>query len=89
MMAPAVEAGKMDDWVALLRGVNVGGGNKVPMADLRALAVDLGWRDVRSHVASGNLVFRTAGEDAAPANTLRQARTRRWPRCCRRWRCGW
>ncbi len=44
-------------WVALLRGVNVGGGNKVPMAALRELATGLGWRDVRSYIASGNLVF--------------------------------
>ncbi|MGJ8624708.1 MAG: DUF1697 domain-containing protein [Yoonia sp.] len=44
-------------WVALLRGVNVGGGNKVPMADLRGLAEGLGWRNVRSYIASGNLVF--------------------------------
>jgi uncharacterized protein (DUF1697 family) len=47
-------------WVALLRGVNVGGANKVPMADLRALAEGLGWQDVRSYIASGNLVFGAA-----------------------------
>ena len=59
----------MDDdmckWVALLRGVNVGGANKVPMADLRALAEGLGWQDVRSYIASGNLVFEAAAGDLA------------------------
>jgi len=49
-------------YVALLRGVNVGGRNRVPMAALRSLATDLGWTDVRSYVQSGNLVFGSAGE---------------------------
>jgi uncharacterized protein (DUF1697 family) len=48
----------MDQWVALLRGVNVGGGNKVPMAALRDICVGLGWREVRTYIASGNVVFR-------------------------------
>jgi len=61
------------DWVALLRGVNVGGTNMVPMADLRKLAEGLGWQDVRSYIVSGNLVFRAEGEAAALAETLRQA----------------
>lgn len=55
-------------WIALLRGVNVGGTNKVPMADLRDLCAKLGWRDVRSYIASGNLVFGASG----PAETLAQ-----------------
>ncbi len=42
--------------VALLRGINVGGHRRVPMADLRALADGLGHRDVRTYVQSGNLV---------------------------------
>jgi uncharacterized protein (DUF1697 family) len=43
--------------VALLRGINVGGNRKLPMAELRALAVDLGLESPRTYVASGNLVF--------------------------------
>ncbi len=61
----------MQDWVALLRGVNVGGGNKVPMADLRRLAEGLGWTGVRTYVASGNLVFRAEGQAGALADALR------------------
>jgi hypothetical protein len=34
-------------YIALLRGINVGGGNRVPMAELRSLCGDLGWRGVR------------------------------------------
>lgn len=44
-------------YVALLRGVNVGGRNKLPMADLRAIAAACGAGDVRSYIQSGNLLF--------------------------------
>lgn len=47
----------MAAFVALLRGVNVGKGNRVPMADLRALLVDLGFDDVATLLNSGNAVF--------------------------------
>jgi uncharacterized protein (DUF1697 family) len=43
--------------VALLRGINVGGRNRMPMAELRALCADLGWTAVRSYIQSGNLVM--------------------------------
>lgn len=43
--------------VVLLRGVNVGGHNKVPMADLRRLLESLGHTDVASYLQSGNAVF--------------------------------
>jgi uncharacterized protein (DUF1697 family) len=50
--------------IALLRGINVGGHNPLGMAELRALCGPLGWDDVRSHIQSGNLVFRAAGPPA-------------------------
>ena len=50
--------------VALLRGVNVGGRNRVPMADLRQLAAGLGWRDVATYVQSGNVLFTAEEADA-------------------------
>jgi uncharacterized protein (DUF1697 family) len=43
--------------VALLRGVNVGKGNRIAMADLRKLLEDLGSREVRTLLNSGNAVF--------------------------------
>lgn len=46
-----------DRKIALLRGVNVGGNNKVPMARLRELMHELGYEDVRTHLQSGNAVF--------------------------------
>jgi uncharacterized protein (DUF1697 family) len=45
-------------YVALLRGINVGGHSRIAMADLRALLAGLGYRDVRTHLQSGNVVFR-------------------------------
>jgi uncharacterized protein (DUF1697 family) len=60
-------------YVGLLRGVNVGTGTKLPMADLRAAAEGCGFTDVRTYVQSGNVVFRTSGSGAAVASSLRAA----------------
>jgi uncharacterized protein (DUF1697 family) len=55
-----------DAWrVALLRGINVGTAKRVAMADLRALFERLGYRDVRTLLNSGNVVFRSAKPAAA------------------------
>jgi uncharacterized protein (DUF1697 family) len=51
--------------VALLKAVNVAGHQPVAMADLRDLCAGLGFEDVRSLLASGNLVFRTNVRSAA------------------------
>lgn len=56
-------------WVALLRGINVGGHNKLPMAELRSLLERLGATHVQTYIQSGNAAFRhdtgTAAELAA------------------------
>jgi uncharacterized protein (DUF1697 family) len=44
-------------WVALLRGVNLGARNKVPMAQLRTLLEDAGYGEVRTYIASGNVLL--------------------------------
>ena len=49
--------------VAMLRGINVGGHQKIQMAALRTLCVSLGLRDVQTFIQSGNLVFREDGQD--------------------------
>ncbi|MBQ0825365.1 DUF1697 domain-containing protein [Streptomyces tagetis] len=61
-------------YAALLRGINVGGGRKVPMADLRALLTDLGHTDVRTHLQSGQAVFAAAhGDEESLAADLAHA----------------
>jgi uncharacterized protein (DUF1697 family) len=52
-------------YVVLLRAVNVGGNNKVPMARLRELAEQLGYTDVATYVQSGNLVVSADAKQAA------------------------
>ena len=47
----------MSTWVALLHAVNVGGTGKLAMADLRRLCDEAGFRDARTWIASGNVVF--------------------------------
>lgn len=63
----------MDRFVALLRGINVGGHNKVSMAELRALAEGLGWSGVATYIQSGNLVFGAAGKADALERVLEAA----------------
>jgi uncharacterized protein (DUF1697 family) len=55
----------MPRYLALLRGINVGGHNKVAMSDLRDLAAGLGHDDVATYIQSGNLLFSTAETDPA------------------------
>jgi len=67
-----MEGDGMTKWVALLRGVNVGG-VKVLMASLRELAEGLGWTEVRTYIASGNLVFSAPGKADDLSDLLRSA----------------
>ncbi|KUO12739.1 DUF1697 domain-containing protein [Streptomyces sp. DSM 15324] len=50
-------------YAALLRGINVGGARKLPMADLRTLMQGLGYGDVRTYLQSGQAVFSSAHGD--------------------------
>jgi len=58
----------MSRYVALLRGINVGGKNTVPMVRLRAVLEELGFTDVATYIASGNVILeseRSADETGA------------------------
>src|SRR5688572_11152653 len=44
--------------IALLRGVNVGGHNRLPMKELAAMFASAGGEDVQTYIQSGNVVFR-------------------------------
>ncbi|MFA1736151.1 DUF1697 domain-containing protein [Lysinibacillus fusiformis] len=49
----------MIDYVALLRGINVGGHNKIKMADLREALIPLGLQNIRTYIQSGNILFQS------------------------------
>lgn len=51
----------MSTCFALLRGINVGGRNAIPMKRLRELCAQLGWQNVQTYIQSGNLVYDAAG----------------------------
>lgn len=50
----------MHTYIALLRAVNVGGTGKLAMADLKAMCEEIGFCEVRTYIASGNVIFKTA-----------------------------
>jgi uncharacterized protein (DUF1697 family) len=58
-------------WIALLRGVNVGGGNKIAMPALRSSCELAGFENVATYIQSGNVVFEASGEEATVVATLR------------------
>lgn len=60
-------------FVALLRGVNVSGRHKVPMAQLRSICLRVGCDDARTYIQSGNVVVSAAGSAAALEATLEHA----------------
>lgn len=63
--------------VALIRGINVGKAKRVAMADLRALVEGLGYRDVRTLLNSGNVVFTASASDRRdPAARIEGAMTK-------------
>jgi len=55
----------METYIALFRGINVGGTGSLPMKELAAILQGLGCRDVRTFIQSGNAVFASATQDAA------------------------
>ncbi len=63
----------MNTWIALLRGVNVGGHKKLPMAEFRGLLGGLGFEDVASYIQSGNAVFRAHGTPSKIATSIRSS----------------
>ena len=65
----------MTAFVALLRGVNVGGHNMVAMAELRRMCERMGLEDVRTLLQSGNVVFRSPERDAGKLETRLELET--------------
>jgi uncharacterized protein (DUF1697 family) len=63
----------MNTYVVLLRGINVGGKNKVSMAALREGLEDLGFSDVSTYIASGNVILRSDKGAAAVQAQIEKA----------------
>jgi uncharacterized protein (DUF1697 family) len=63
------QACRMSRRVAFLRGINLAGKRRVPMAELRAVLADAGYGDVRTHLQSGNVVLTS---DADPRRLERE-----------------
>src|SRR6185436_4141205 len=64
-------------YAALLRGINVGGQNALPMKDLAAMFVEAGCGDVKTYIASGNVAFSAAAPLAQRIPSLVSARIKK------------
>lgn len=53
----------MNTYIAFLRGINVGGRNKLPMAELKKILADLKLVNVKTYIQSGNVVFQSSRTD--------------------------
>lgn len=63
----------MPAFIALLRAVNVGGTGKLPMADLKALCERAGFTQVKTYIASGNVIFLSPKTETSVKKTLESA----------------
>ena len=64
----------MKKYIALLKGINVGGHKKVPMAELRALLSKVGLSNVQTYIQTGNVFFETKESSSSNIEkTIRQA----------------
>jgi uncharacterized protein (DUF1697 family) len=61
----------MSVFIVLLRAINVGGTGKLPMSDLRSLCEKAGFRNVRTYIASGNVVAERDGSEAEAKGALK------------------
>ena len=63
----------MARFIALLRGINVGGRAIVPMARLREICAELGWTEVETYINSGNVIFVASGKGPTLEPALEKA----------------
>lgn len=60
----------MTKWIALFRGINVGGKHILPMKELRELATEIGFEEPKTYIQSGNMVFGSAEKSVAKLEEL-------------------
>lgn len=68
----------MNTYVILLRGINVGGKNKVPMADLKKCLQELGFTQVVTYIASGNVILKSDKRPAEIQTIIEEALPKRF-----------
>lgn len=66
----------MNTYIILLRGINVGGKNKLPMAELKQFLTELGFERVTTYIQSGNVILKSD----QPADTVRRTIETRLPK---------
>jgi len=60
----------MKTYIALFRGINIGGANILPMKELTSILAGLGLRDIRTYIQSGNVLFRSDDDAASLAGDI-------------------
>ena len=60
----------MKTYIALLRGINVGGHNKLPMRELVQLLEEIGLKNIKTYIKSGNVVFQSSRMDRKALATM-------------------
>jgi uncharacterized protein (DUF1697 family) len=55
----------MNTYIALFRGINVGGENSLPMKELTVLLLDFDGQNVKTYIQSGNAVFQSAEKNSS------------------------
>lgn len=68
---------KMKTYIALFRGINVGGNSLLPMKALKPLLENLGLQNVRTYIQSGNVVFQSGEEDTVQLSNTISAEVKR------------
>lgn len=58
----------MQTFISILRGINVSGQKKILMADLKALYENLGFKEVKTYIQSGNVIFKTENKKASSSD---------------------
>lgn len=62
----------MKTYIVLLRGINVSGKNKLPMAELRELLNSLGFQKVRTYIQSGNILLSSEGSKSVICKKIKE-----------------
>ena len=68
----------MKTYIILLRGINVSGKNKLPMADLRTLLNDLGFKNVQTYIQSGNIILESEEGKSVVCNKIKEGIQRKF-----------